>query len=693
MESSDAATNGVWQHPYVALEPQSRQIRLLHLQPGQPDDPIECCTSIVSFDEKFTDYEALSYVWGARLYYEWISLDDAFFPVTENLSLALHGLRYKDRERVLWIDAICINQANFSERSEQVSRMHSIFTQASTVVVWMGQAWDTTDIALGFFEMFGLDIMPPVQFPTLKTGVEETTKASMEEDMFATASAKFSALDVRDDNAKEGPSNRSDLGGIEFSVRKAQQKRTRHRPVARLDGDRIATAVKRFMSFPWWTRIWTVQEFVLARSSIFYCGSHTIDGSVLLQCVRHFHNHDRDFKTISRGTHVRTEGEQHELYEQLDGRRKRQCCTLDFDDFPLDDLEETFRPLVALYWVKTIYMTLLRQVGLFRARNASDDRDKIYGVMALTADGHEARIQPDYELPVEKVFEEFALSLIKNTRRLDVFTHIVPNRRRTLNVPSYVPDWTIPLDVSSILTWSTRVNATDQYNACNDTNLAIAVESGAMTVRGVLVDHIERMSLTHLNPRRLETRYGNAVLDEMQELAGLEPALGIKRIDDELHARMQKFWLTICGGLAEVPSQASFGIHNAEYAIPTYRRLHSINDFTHYQEWEHWFRASFGERLRLRSSSKSKFEAITTRIATVSWGRMFMRTQNGRIGFVPRDSQEGDVIAVLSGCRVPMVLRPRDGYYIVVGDAYVHGIMDGEAIEDCNGELRELTLR
>jgi hypothetical protein len=54
-----------------------------------------------------------------------------------NLSAALHHLRYGHRPRVLWIDAICINQASVWERNHQVSRMRYIYRQASKVLVWV----------------------------------------------------------------------------------------------------------------------------------------------------------------------------------------------------------------------------------------------------------------------------------------------------------------------------------------------------------------------------------------------------------------------------------------------------------------------------------------------------------------------------------------------------------------------------
>lgn len=331
-------------HPYVALEPQCRQIRLLHLQPGQPDDGIECRTSIVSFDEKFTDYEALSYVWGERLYYGWISLDGSFFPVTENLWGALSGLRYADRERVMWIDAICIDQANVRERSEQVSRMHSIFTQASTVIVWLGEAWDTTEFALGFFEMFGLDVKPSVKFPTLAHEDEDETDEADMEVKVEEAVERDKALGIEEGFGRyeEGDGHNADeedhadeayeeekegeddidnervfdtdstirvknltLDPVKDEIRELlRPAHTRPTPTRSerhvvIDGGPVAKAVKRFMGFSWWTRIWTVQEFVLASASTFHCGKYTIDGTILLECVRHFQRHDRNFNILT----------------------------------------------------------------------------------------------------------------------------------------------------------------------------------------------------------------------------------------------------------------------------------------------------------------------------------------------------------------------------------------------------------
>lgn len=49
---------------------------------------------------------------------------------------------------------------------------------------------------------------------------------------------------------------------------------------------------------------------------------------------------------------------------------------------------------------------------------------------------------------------------------------------------------------------------------------------------------------------------------------------------------------------------------------------------------------------------------------------------------VPQLSKPGDLICVMFGGRFPLVLRPVDGGYHLIGDAYVHGIMNGESLQD-----------
>jgi hypothetical protein len=95
-------------------------------------------------------YVALSYVWGAPIFDHVITVDGHPFAVTGNLhaALASQSSRIRDEGNHLWVDAICINQEDISERSSQVSLMSRIYKSATHVLAWLGQASSDSDLAL-----------------------------------------------------------------------------------------------------------------------------------------------------------------------------------------------------------------------------------------------------------------------------------------------------------------------------------------------------------------------------------------------------------------------------------------------------------------------------------------------------------------------------------------------------------------
>jgi hypothetical protein len=90
------------------LDPDPHQIRLLVLYPGQQDEPIHCSLELHYIDELQT-YEALSYVWGDASLTSPIYIGPSWtkFDATTNLACALSHLRFHDKNRVLWVDALC----------------------------------------------------------------------------------------------------------------------------------------------------------------------------------------------------------------------------------------------------------------------------------------------------------------------------------------------------------------------------------------------------------------------------------------------------------------------------------------------------------------------------------------------------------------------------------------------------------
>jgi hypothetical protein len=136
---------------YTALDTTKHQIRLLHLAPSKDRRrTITCQFSIISLSHgtQQDKYEALSYAWGDPIFNRSIKLADAHFPITTNLKVILRALRHATQERVLWIDAVCIDQYNIQERSHQVSRMNDIYSQAANVIVWLGEPMSDAALAL-----------------------------------------------------------------------------------------------------------------------------------------------------------------------------------------------------------------------------------------------------------------------------------------------------------------------------------------------------------------------------------------------------------------------------------------------------------------------------------------------------------------------------------------------------------------
>ncbi|KAH7066448.1 heterokaryon incompatibility protein-domain-containing protein [Paraphoma chrysanthemicola] len=191
-------------------------------------------------DMTIPHFEALSYTWGAK---RWrsprINIAKASLKVRPNLLDALRHLRRSDAPRVLWIDAVSINQNDLSERSQQVERMGDIFRCAHRVVVWLGAASSTSSLALSTLKRVADQI--------------EYTKEALR-------------LPSPDCVNKE-LHNSYDASGI--------------------DPDPASWhAVDEFLRRPWFDRIWVVQEIRFATpSSLVQCGNDIISWSKLRRVV------------------------------------------------------------------------------------------------------------------------------------------------------------------------------------------------------------------------------------------------------------------------------------------------------------------------------------------------------------------------------------------------------------------------
>jgi hypothetical protein len=139
-------------HPYHKLSSALREIRLLELQAGGHDEPLQCRLFTASLSRN-AEYNALSYVWGdyasSSTFEPTILLDGKSFVVTPNLHVALLHLRPSagSNSMRLWVDAVCINQNDSIERNSQVAMMQDIYASAAQVTIWLGEEDEDSDTA------------------------------------------------------------------------------------------------------------------------------------------------------------------------------------------------------------------------------------------------------------------------------------------------------------------------------------------------------------------------------------------------------------------------------------------------------------------------------------------------------------------------------------------------------------------
>jgi hypothetical protein len=91
-------------------------------------------------------------MWGSNANSRNIDICGKSYEIGHNLWLALLELRLGDRERIMWIDAICINQEDSSERNHQVGQMSLIYSQALMVIVWLGPETEDSHEAIPFLK-------------------------------------------------------------------------------------------------------------------------------------------------------------------------------------------------------------------------------------------------------------------------------------------------------------------------------------------------------------------------------------------------------------------------------------------------------------------------------------------------------------------------------------------------------------
>lgn len=580
-------------------------IRVVIVLPGDEGEETEYMIQHIT-PEKPVPYIALSYVWGDPTNKESICLDGHLFPVTQNLNAFLQTIPcgYEHYETLMgsddellafWIDAICINQQDDAERSQQVQRMKQIYERSASVIAWLGVEDAHSDIA--FSKMLRLRSYYDARAAVLghrgvNIAVLESISRANEE--------IFGSLD----------------GPLDLAPWKA---------------------LHEFFERDWWRRTWIVQESTTDVITNFACGRYIISRVTMDVTVIIFLGIVRvpELVALEKITGIEVPLRLYNFRHQRRGGGPT--------------------------------MHLLPVLEFLRNHEATDLRDKVYAGLGLAIDYVPGEMRVDYSLSVAEVYVELVRYLLKKSQNLDCLGLVSRSAHQMPGLPSWAPDLSCFVGRKSFPKYLERENGIlgPVYNA----------SGSASTLRGCSTAFIERNKLL------LQGIY----VDKISSLG--QPAG--KSLRD---TSVEKTWVP-------ADQQRTYQ-HTGETMLTAYFRT-VVTDVVmedagpiaraSHIKWPLDLRSS-DDLLSITSTGPHTSGTPMSMIKSATAFRRFATTKCGYIGLVPSYAEVEDEIWVLLGGQVLYVLREAERKYILfgekgyefIGECYMHGLMDGEAMQPLN---------
>ena len=619
------------------LEREKKEIRLILIKPGLWDDEVHCTLTLTSLLEHGPPFNCLSYCWGDYQDTRQITLEHTRFGcrsvrVRANLYAALRHLRKSDGAVLFWIDALCINQRDTQERSEQVGLMREIYEKAEAVFVWLGLCDEILESAIGFIR--GIHDKFRAKCGSGRISVWTTFDA-----------AQGQILEAIDVNGTTSTPNHKAL-----------------------------QALHKFFRLPWFRRVWVLQEVWVASRVVVRCGYMGLDWEAVM------------LAGIWQGCRA-TEYLMPPLRENLQGG--------------IGYLPELWVRLAACN--KERQLSIIELIFEAREFDATDPRDKLFALLGLGKETYQGgalldRQIPDYKKSKIDVYKDFTISIINQRRSLEILSAVdtfTPQPEGT-SASRWIPDFDRGISVIRLLGYPRL------YNAASDrlTEEAEVVEeleslknSEPITKYWLRLRGFQLSTVRSTSPSSLEQ---NDEFDIQFSSIGWPPGIpgalksiwnemvkplgGYPRDDDLLSA----FILTItCVGFVASDSSVFGSL-----------RPSSEQPMLHANFAAHWMRFEPGME-SLPEKYIQYFKSLT--IGNASYfgylagkacsGRRFFITDDGYMGLGPHDTRPGDAILILYGGSVPYILRPLNDQSPItngkfIGESYVHGCMDGSAVDD-----------
>lgn len=625
--------------------------RLLTIHPshGLKNSILECSLTVKKPEDR--PYSALSYCWGDISDTVIVHISGLDFKITRNLEAGLRQLRRESEAFTIWVDAICINQLDDDERSIQVDIMYQIYSYAAEVVVWLGVESEHSNLAIKLINFFGRFLYD--------TGVESSYFYMYHQE-------------VHD---------------------KIAEKETEVWTAAECQGLIIPEAweaVARLLEKPWWTRLWIVQEIALAKNVKVVCGDMEMLWMDFLALLY--------FPDALDSTTVLNPLSRESAKSQLQG--VTQCIST-----------LIWRENVVAFPKKRLpQFEILSALLQLAPRGCSDARDKVFGTLGMVRS--EGIIKADYKQSAVQAYTSCARALAELTEeaesvpelymRLKILKYAgVGHLDRAIGelstLPSWVPDWTafqderMPKPLSEH--WSNRLFL--------PVKLDFTGSGRTLKTEVFVLDQVKRVepgsilpwNATTLNDEPAMCPTGNSsrlhaffrAMMSFDLSGGFTPA----EVFYSMAGILYKWFEERCKAVEKETRDASLGELYAARDAPASWGIGSLFPFplgrNHIQAWDPQF--SFEESVQQYCSSSVKQASEST------YKKSWFATTEGYLGLGPEGVKEGDLLFVTPGVHCPFLLRGRPEDCVLVGEAYVHGLMEHEAADICRRKgLEQTTL-
>jgi hypothetical protein len=446
---------------------------------------------------------------------------------------------------------------------------------------------------------------------------------------------------------------------------------------------RCIHALNALMHLPWWNRIWVVQETILPRRATVYCGKVHAPWGLFAKAANNFEQHQKICCRAALG-HIgleRVEMLQNfrvVIKEIADIRQRRQAESL----------------------------SLGVLLSTFRCRDATDPRDKIYGLLSLVTDWDETRcprIVPDYQQSPVTVYKKAIVSIINDTWRLE----ILAMKLRKCNIdglPSWAPDWTVKPDFKELNIH--REARMSLFASTLKRGSQTLEQDGALLLGGCHIDFVTAVSDVMADiegPALIKTLEEWMAFLELPKSSELPYVTG-----GNLH---NAFWRTMFED-----TFAEDGTDSGNLVYSAYRRANPT-DKVAWEIWHDWYQSTIHSETKLVEHPEIPDSKVTVlqvgfMVYISTQGRLLFKTNKGYIGLGPEHTQPGDAVFILEGSPVPLLLRLHQDQspvifsnlanqkvrvekpsYELVGSSFVLGMMDGEMMSQLDAKGSPILLR